>query len=277
MKKAPVPVTMGSSWSRSLQLPLCSVTEAHFPAGALLPTHTHNRATFGVMLDGSFETRIGAHALACDRSTSWVEPREEKHENAIGKRGAWVVIVQPDNERPEFEPLLGFLDTIHLERSGEVVTQARRVAAEIARPDALTMLTVESAVLGMLASAARLSVIREHARVAPVWVRQARDLIHESFRSAPGLSEIASAVGVPPTQLAHAFRRYYGTSLGDYARELRFAWALERIISTTCPLARLALQAGFADQSHLNRECKARTGFTPLQLRQRRSNDVIDP
>jgi AraC family transcriptional regulator len=270
MKKAHVPVTMGSSWSRSLELPLCSVTEAHFPPGSLLPAHTHDRATFGVMLKGSFETRIGARSLACDRSTSWVEPREEKHENAIGKSGAWVIVVQPDNARPEFEPLAGFLDAIHLQRNGEVMSHARRVAAEIARPDALTMLSIESAVLGMLASAARLTVLRERARHAPPWLRQARDIIHETFRSAPGLSEIARAVGVPPTQLAHAFRQFYGTTAGDYARELRFAWALERIVSTTWPLARLAVQAGFADQSHLTRECKARTGFTPLQLRKRR-------
>lgn len=270
MKRAHVPITMGSAWARTLELPLCAVTEAHFPPGALLEAHTHDRAVFGVMLQGSFETRIATHALACDRSSSWVEPREAKHANAVGTGGAWVVVVQPNPARAaEYEALAHFLDSIYLNRNPEIASHARRVAGEIASPDGLTPLSIESAVLAMLASAARLSLIRERGRQAPAWLRRARDIIHENFQSAPGLTDIARSVDVPPTQLAHSFKQRFGTTVGGYARELRLAWVLERIVSTDEALASLALQAGYADQSHMHRECKARTGFTPRQLRLR--------
>lgn len=270
MKRPHVPVHMGSSWCRTLEVPLCAVTEAGFPPGALLDTHTHDRAVFGVMLRGSFETRMNARVLACDQSSSWVEPRAEKHANAVGPKGAWVIVVQPDPARVEdYESLTGFLDALHLDSNPHVLLHARRVAAEIANPDALTPLAIEAAVLSMLVCASRQKLVRERARHAPSWLRSARDIVHETFRNTTGLTAIARLVDVPPTQLAHSFRQYYGTTVGAYSRELRLAWALSRLESTEEGLASIALQAGYADQSHMNRECKARTGFTPRQLRLR--------
>jgi AraC family transcriptional regulator len=261
---------MGCAGSRTLELPLCTVTEARFPPRALLDMHTHNRAVFGVMLRGSFETRMGARCLPCEQSSSWVEPREEKHANAVGAAGAWVIVVQPNPERAQdYEAVGEFLDSVFLERVPELIPHARRVAAEIAKPDGLTPLSIEAAALAMLTAAARSTLVRERARKAPPWLRRAREIVHETLGSAPGLSEIARSVDVAPTQLAHSFRQFYGMTVGAYARELRFAWALERIVTTDEALSRIAVLAGYADQSHMTRESRTRTGFTPRELRVR--------
>jgi methylphosphotriester-DNA--protein-cysteine methyltransferase len=58
--------------------------------------------------------------------------------------------------------------------------------------------------------------------------------------------------------------RRTGVSLKAYARTTRFLHAMTTADRTPAPgWARLAADAGFADQSHLVRECRALTGMTP--------------
>jgi AraC family transcriptional regulator len=52
-----------------------------------------------------------------------------------------------------------------------------------------------------------------------------------------------------------------------YRREARVQHALRLMAETQAPLAAVAAQAGFADQSHLGRAVRAATGRTPDQLR----------
>ena len=66
---------------------------------------------------------------------------------------------------------------------------------------------------------------------------------------------------------ARAFRRAYGVPVTEYARRLRVRAAADRVASTEQPLARIACEAGFADQAHLTRELRRATGLTPGALR----------
>src|SRR4051812_36761288 len=94
--RALVPVTMGSPRFRELDAASLSITDAWFPPGAVLHSHTHARAIFGVMLEGSFETTIGRRRLACVPGSAWVEPAEERHMNVVGRYGARCIVLQAD-------------------------------------------------------------------------------------------------------------------------------------------------------------------------------------
>jgi AraC-like DNA-binding protein len=50
-------------------------------------------------------------------------------------------------------------------------------------------------------------------------------------------------------------------------RRLRVEWAASRLVSSDTPLSRLALEAGFVDQSHFTRAFKGRFGITPARYR----------
>jgi transcriptional regulator GlxA family with amidase domain len=63
------------------------------------------------------------------------------------------------------------------------------------------------------------------------------------------------------------FRARYGDSLGGYARGLRLDWAAEQLVRSEVPLARLACEAGFVDQSHFTRAFRARFGLAPGRYR----------
>jgi AraC family transcriptional regulator len=102
---------------------------------------------------------------------------------------------------------------------------------------------------------------------APAWLRRVRDRLDDCAGAAPPVRDLAQAAGVHPVSLARAFRRAYGVPVTEYARRLRVRAAADRVASTALPLARIAYEAGFADQAHLTRELRRETGLTPGALR----------
>ena len=55
--------------------------------------------------------------------------------------------------------------------------------------------------------------------------------------------------------------------MGEYARRRRLDYARRQLADPDRPLAQIAADAGFADQSHLTRVFKRFTGLTPGQYR----------
>jgi len=67
--------------------------------------------------------------------------------------------------------------------------------------------------------------------------------------------------------LARVFRRFHGCTVGEYLRRLRIERAIEELRSTNKPLADIAGNSGFSDQSHFCRAFKLTVGMTPGQYR----------
>jgi AraC family transcriptional regulator len=77
------------------------------------------------------------------------------------------------------------------------------------------------------------------------------------------LAELVHAAGVHRAQLARAFQARHGVSVGTYVRRERIYWAARTLRSTGTPIAEIALQAGFADQSHFTRTFVKHMGVSP--------------
>lgn len=78
---------------------------------------------------------------------------------------------------------------------------------------------------------------------------------------------LARELSMHPVALARAFRRVYGCSLTCWRRRARVARALELLTATRMPLAEVALESGFSDQSHFCRILRSELGMTPAALR----------
>jgi AraC-like DNA-binding protein len=79
----------------------------------------------------------------------------------------------------------------------------------------------------------------------------------------------ARAAGLSERQLRRRFERAVGYGPATLARVLRFQRFLHRANapgSADAPLARLAAEAGYADQAHLARECRRLAGLPPSAL-----------
>lgn len=267
MRPSTVPVTMGSPRFRAVDTLGCSVTEAWFSAGDVLHPHTHDRTVLAVMLHGSFETRIAGHSLDCVPGSAWTEPREERHANHIGNAGAHVLVVQPDPKRLDlFAAFDGLLHRVNYVRDARIALDARRVLLELGSADAVTPIAIDALVLDMMTTAIRRSGKTRRGK-PPVWLLRVQEMLHESFFAPLSIGQIASACNVSPSHVCHAFRRYFGTTVGDYLRTRRVNWATERLVTSDASISSIAAAAGYADQSHLTRECRRYLGVGPAEYR----------
>src|SRR5262249_41015038 len=105
----------------------------------------------------------------------------------------------------------------------------------------------------------------EHHR--PRRLQQARDYLHAHFTQSLSLDAIAAAVCVHSAHLTRAFRQHHHCTPGEYVRHLRVDYACHLLSTSETPLSHIALQTGFADQSHFSRTFKTLTGMTPAQFR----------
>jgi AraC family transcriptional regulator len=271
MPAGTVPVTLGSTSARSVEADGFLVTSVRFPPLLKLPLHTHERATIAIILRGSFDGLMRSTSHPCPQASVLTEPAGEPHGNLFERAGAGVLTIQPDPGRHELlEPFGRVLNEVSHMRDLGVAALARRAAGELRDPDAMTPFAVEGLVLELLALMARLREVRE-ARVSrrpPLWLSQARDLMHDRYPERLRVTDVADAVGVHPVHLARAFRLHYGAPVGAYQRGLRLSWAAAMLATKDDEIAQIALRAGFFDQSHFTRAFKRQFGITPAAYRQ---------
>ena len=98
-------------------------------------------------------------------------------------------------------------------------------------------------------------------------VRAVQQVMAARFDCRLRLPDLAAAVEWSPFQLVRAFRAVTGGSVHQYLTDLRVAAAVARLADGERDLARLALDCGFADHSHLANVFRSRTAATPSEAR----------
>jgi AraC family transcriptional regulator len=94
-----------------------------------------------------------------------------------------------------------------------------------------------------------------------------RDSLHSRCAEPFDLQKMARDAGIHPVHLVRSFRRHFGTTPADYARQLRVERSCELLTRSKMPLAEIALSAGFGDQSHFTRTFRRFMGVTPAVYR----------
>ncbi|AZA77716.1 AraC family transcriptional regulator [Chryseobacterium sp. G0186] len=100
----------------------------------------------------------------------------------------------------------------------------------------------------------------------PLWATQVNEILHENFTEKLSLTELSTAVNVHPIHLSRDFQKYFHCNLGEYIRKLKLNKSLELLIKSNS-LTEIALECGFADQSHFIRCFKENIGITPLKYK----------
>lgn len=254
---------MGSRWAREREYGEFRLTHARFPAGEVLEPHSHDRATFAVMLEGGFDLTIGGRRLDCRAGTVFTEPGGDRHANYVGSGGARVMVIQPSEDADFPGACARMLDGINHFESRALAELAGNLSSELAVPDDVAVLEARSLVFEMLAIATRLERERTLSGSPPGWLGRVEEQIHDRFREGLTLTDLAEVAGVHPAHLGRVFRKRFGTSPGRYIRRLRLSWARRRLESENDRLSDVALAAGFADQAHFTRAFKRVYGVPP--------------
>lgn len=111
-------------------------------------------------------------------------------------------------------------------------------------------------------------VFREYAGLAPYKLRQILDYIDAYLDTNLSLEVMANLVGISRCYFADQFKQSMGISPHRYVNQQRVEKAKQLLRQRQLPIAQLAIECGFASQSHLNKVFRKLTGVTPKAYRE---------
>ena len=239
------------------------LTELLYAHDVRLPRHAHENAGFSLVLEGRFREGYAARELACRPHSVSFTPGNAEHTNVFTHAHCFTIELPP--------PLLARLDGAPLvdpfeQHGGMLELLAQRLLAECRDADDVTPLAIEGLGLEMIAAASRAAHSSGDSQKAPA-MRRVRELLEARFARPLRLDEIAAAVGRHPVYVSASFRRAYGETISDFVRRLRVEHARRELARGALPIAEIALQSGFANQSHFTRAFRKAHGVTPAAYR----------
>jgi AraC-like DNA-binding protein len=237
--------------------------EARF-GGPAFSLHRHDTYALGITTSGVQEFRYrGARRICLPGQLHFLHP-DELHDGGPATASGFgyrILYVEPaavgaalggrplpfagepvHDARPAMAGLVGLLEDID-----EPLDELAAAGAAAAVADALESAAGRADAGGAIDTAA-VTAVREHLAAHPAVETRAADL-----------ERIA---GIDRWAIARQFRRAFGTSPDRYRRMRRLAVARHAIAAGE-PLAAVAAETGFADQSHMTRHFTRAYGLTP--------------
>ena len=250
---------------KSLEVSSFILTETAHKALSRLPRHAHENSYFCFVLQGVYTERCGSRELACEPATLTFRHSGETHEDRFHDHDGRVFVLEIPPQWIERlrENSLTLKSTAEF-RGGSLPQLTARLNREFHKTDRAASLAIEGLALELMAEAARQSS-NALERATPRWLRQAQEMLVENFSEKLTLTQVAAQVGVHPVHLASVFRQKYGCTVGEFVRRLRIEHACREIVKGECALATIALEAGFADQSHFSKAFRFYVGMTPTE------------
>ena len=260
-----VPSTFGVS-----QIVLCrdglTVSTVTLNAGLKFDSHAHVHDQLCVVLEGHYEETCDARAFALRAGGVLWRRAGEMHANVIGTGDVEVILIDIEPERSQ-KLCLNLASRTAYFLPGTFDEIQRELVFELHRSDEACRIAIEALVCLLAARTGRRCTLPKSAM--PEWLSKAVELIRSEYSCGISLAQVAAAAHVHPVTVAVAFRRHFGKSVGDYIVDLRIAHAKQELENTHRPIAEIAQEAGFYDESHMGRAFRRRFGISPGTLRSR--------
>lgn len=165
------------------------------------------------------------------------------------------------------------INRLHAKEGWETVdpildTIKHTLVGAMARPEETSQLFVDHMMLALLAHLARTyggmrdSERRRSGALAPWQERLAKEVIAANLHGDQTLAEVADECRLSITHFARAFKASTGVTPHNWLQVLRVDRA-RGLLATDLTLAEIALDCGFADQSHFTRVFGRLAGSTP--------------
>ncbi|TCR83899.1 AraC family transcriptional regulator [Rhizobium sp. BK376] len=229
------------------------------------PRHMHEQFGIGLIYRGAQKSLSGRGIVeASAGSTITVNPGEVHDGMPIGDHGrAWrMLYFEPrliaeaiedmsESKTDDFEFSQPVIDRDDIALRFERLYRALTTRGETIR--------YEEALLTLVAS---VQPDRKDSPSPPSSVARAQSLIDDDPAKALTLADLAQEAGLSRFQLLRSFAQANGLTPHAYILQRRVNMA-RRLIARRTPLAEAALEAGFADQSHMTRIFRRTFGVSP--------------
>ncbi len=242
--------------------------EIAYPADFRLPRHQHDDNCIQVVLSGVFHENGWGDNDHFHPGETLFRPAGFSHANAQGGKSSVGLSIRlgslnvpaqiTDTVRgaPPFrakDPHLGFL--------------AARLCREMNSPQMLSGMIIEALcaeiVVLALRSAADSTMDSRSARLAG----KAVDLIRQGLSGTLLVDSLAREVGTDRFTLNRAFLKHQGCCPAEFIRMSRVEMAQRLLLQTNLPISAIAIDCGFADQSHMTKAFRRAVGVSPARFR----------
>jgi len=227
-----------------------------------VPRHEHELAYVTIVLGGDY-LEGDRKLVQLQPLTAVFNPSGISHSTVIGPAGAALFTIEIRTEHRKQLAIRLPQETTFDRGAGAMLWPGLRLysafKAQMADP-----LVVDSQVFEILGAVGQL----EPAESAPPrWFGRVKERLHEEFRQNLRMGDLAQEAGIHPVHLARVFRTQERQTPGDYLRRVRVRVACDLLRDPEWPLAAIAAECGFADQSHFTRAFRRVAGTTPGQFR----------
>jgi AraC-like DNA-binding protein len=228
--------------------------------------HRHDLFTIVAVLRGELVERRGSRWVTREAGTITIVPRGSVRDLQVHDDGARVAVFSCATGEP--------LARQPMSPRNVVLADNLRLAESLGRLALLGTRTdgaLEHALLTLMAGQGRTD---SDAADIPAWVP---DVCTALSRANGNLltRELACHAGRHPVALARDFRRAMGIGLQEYGRRLRLERAVGLLHEPQPGLSTIALEVGFADQSHFTRDFVRRFGVSPGRYRREHRHGCV--
>lgn len=245
----------------------------------VIENHIHGKYEIGVIEDGGAEYRLRGTAIQATSGSVVIVNAGEAHAVTSHEGGCTFSLLYATPERMRraameagLGDVLPVFDTCALQDPvvAELLLQVHAALEsrneDDARDDVDLLLQRALATLVVRAAACSETTQRQHAAVARV-----KAYIDEHYAESISIDSLAQIAGLSKFHLIRVFRDVHGMPPHAYKNAVRIALAREAL-ATGRTAADVALETGFADQSHFTRRFKRLVGVAPGEYARWSSN-----
>lgn len=225
--------------------------------------HTDKYPKISIVLGGQLEEKtIGANISASPMSVV-VKPPDARHANTFGPRGTRIISIIASGEDgwPDYLNR-AFLEHYAWYHGTPTISTVSDFLKEFVHLQEASEL--EAAVIHLVAGLSKDP--GTPSKSPPQWLQRVAEQLEDCCDETIRIRHLARESNVHPVYLARIFRRYFHCNPKQYQFHFRLRRALDHLTQEKA-LVQIALDNGFADQSHFTRLFKSTTGMSPGHFR----------
>jgi AraC-like DNA-binding protein len=241
------------------RLPGAQLLREAYAFSGSIAEHHHDGVCLTIPLAGGFTAVSDAGETPIDGASAVLHPARRAHSAAISAEGLESISLHLDLAWLRGCGLTAALDRTRYWRGGKAGAGAAALCRRWMDSD-LSESALRESTVRFLSVAAWEKPKRE-----PRWLARIDDMLRSGGRF--DVRNAARSLDLHPAWLLQAYRAVRGEGLHQTRRRRRVTMAMRLLRTSDLPLAAIAVQAGFCDQSHMNRSFAAVIGRTPLRVR----------
>ena len=236
--------------------------------------HAHGYTNVTFIVSGSLVETVGKKSEIARPLSIVVKPTSTEHTDEFGPTGAKAVSVRLENKFTSALQNWGNdLVEWQWQHCGPATKWFLLLLRSHREANTESPAAVENNLYEMLAALSRAS--RNSSGDSPRWLALIKQEIDDDVENCGRVRDLAKRAGVHPVYLTRQFRNCLGVSVSEYVKQRRVQTTAQLLSSSQLPLASVACQAGFSDQSHMGRVFRSQTGLTPHAYRRLMVSNVL--